>query len=318
MTNEHSPLIGRIVCSLASDTDVSSELKWAIAVAGHFDATLDVLQIHDAADGVRELKYIAFEDHSRHLMRCLDSYQRFDQLVQAAGASIRVATYRAEGPAVAAILQHAKQSRSDLVILSSAQVVATLGQLPADIGRAVGELVGCALLTVQRGEPPPAFRRILLPVDFSAATSAATRWSVAFSKRFGSSIELLHVVPASSPVAATENAAATGHVADAGLKKLESELREQGICVASTSIAHADTARAIVEQYTSGSFDLIVMGLSAATYPRTRTGTIARIRQNHDVSLLSVGAITPHADFVRNSTAQTEEELRASRVDATG
>lgn len=323
-TSESSLLVRRIVCSLASDTNVSAELKWAIAVAGHFDATLDVLQIRDAADGGRELKYIAFEDHSRSLMRSLDSYQRFDQLVQAAGASIRVATHRSEGPTVAAVLQHARQSGSDLVILSSSQVVATIGQLPSDIGRAIGELVGCALLTVQRGEPLPVLRRILLPVDFSAVTSAAIEWAVAFSKRFGSSIQLLHVLSAlPKPVVGDESAA--GSESDAGfakataaLEKIETDLREQGFSASSTCLYHQDTVRAIVEQYASGSFDLIVMGLNAATQPRARIGTITRIRQNHDVSLLSVGVVTPNADFVRNSSVESEEVLHITQAEATG
>lgn len=322
MTSEASFIIGRIVCSLASETLVSAELKWAIAVAGHFDATLDVLQIRDAADGVKELKYIAFEDHSRRLMNSLDSYQRFDQLVQAAGASIRVATFRADGPAVAAILQHAERSCSDLVILSSSQAVSSISQSPSDIGRAIGEMVGCALLTVQRGDPPPCFRRILLPVDFTAATSAAVEWAVAFATRFGSEIHLLHVVPASPPEPETADPTsvisldATLASANARLSEIETALRERGVAASSAALSHDDTVRAIVECYADGAFDLILMGLN--NQGRSRSGVIARIRQNNDVSLLSVGRVTPHAEFVRGRSSEEDEEFRASRVHATG
>lgn len=322
MMSEASFMIGRIVCSLASETLVSAELKWAIAVAGHFDATLDVLQIRDAADGVKELKYIAFEDHSRRLMSSLDSYQRFDQLVQAAGASIRVATFRAAGPAVAAILQHAERSSSDLVILSSSQAVASISQSPSDIGRAIGEMVGCALLTVQRGDPSPAFRRILLPVDFTAATSAAVEWAVAFATRFGSAIHLLHVVsPPSSELEAADSPSANSLAAPLAtahgrLDEIETALRERGVDTSSATLNHDDTARAIVECYAEGSFDLILMGLN--NQGRSRSGVIARIRQNNDVSLLSVGRVTPHAEFVRGRSTETDDEFRSRLVDATG
>lgn len=321
MTSEASFIIGRIVCSLASETLVSAELKWAIAVAGHFDATLDVLQIRDAADGIKELKYIAFEDHSRRLMSSLDSYQRFDQLVQAAGASIRVATFRADGPAVAAILQHAERSSSDLVVLSSSQAVASISQSPSDIGRAIGEMVGCALLTVQRGDPSPVFRRILLPVDFTAATSAAVEWAVAFAKRFGSAIHLLHVVPPPPELEAADSTSAcsvaeTLATANARLDEIATALREKGVDASSATPIHDDIARAIVECYAVGSFDLILMGLN--NQGRSRSGVIARIRQNNDVSLLSVGRVTPHAEFVRGKSSETDEEFRSRLVDATG
>lgn len=325
MTEQASSLISRIVCSVTSTPSVSAELKCAIIVAGQFDATLDVLQIRDAAEGM-QLKYISFADHAKRLMRSLDSYQKFDQIVQAAGASIRVATHSAEGPAITAILQHAERTASNLVILNSAQVLNLRGQLPSNIGRIVGEIAGCALLTVRSGDAAPVLDQILLPVDFSEVTPIAVEWAAAFAQRFESTIQLLHVVPRADLgiVNANETGASVPLTQNASVGErlgyLEEGLRSRGLHVASSVLAHDNAASGILSEYERGGYGLVVMGMTstAPAERRSHEGVISRVRQNQSVSVLSVGHVVPDSEFARGDHGEQEENSRVTSVGATG
>lgn len=322
MTIQASPLIGRIVCSVVSTPSVSAELKWAIVLAGQFDATLDVLQIRDAAEGT-QLKYISFSDQAKRLMRSLDSYQRFDQIVQAAGESIRVATHSAEGPAIAAILEHAERTASNLVILNSSQALNLRGHLPSNIGRIVGRIAGCALLTVRSGDAPPVFDRILLPVDFFDVTQVAIEWAAAFAQRFDSIIQLLHVVPRVELGIATAEVAAANSTyaekiaaANEGLSHIEANLRHLNLRVSRSVAIHNNAAEGILAECERGGCDLIVMGMTSTAQPERagHEGIVSRVRQNPSVSVLSVGHAVPDAEFARGDHRDREENAHATSI----
>jgi len=113
--------------------------------------------------------------------------------------------------------------------------------------------------------------KILVPVDFSDGARAALDLAATFAKKFGASIELLHVwapptmVPmplvvvtsaAEQPMSLEELARTT---AGTQLKDLVEPLRKQGI-ETHARVAIGTPAREIVELAALGHFDLIVMG----------------------------------------------------------
>src|SRR5574341_1966721 len=66
------------------------------------------------------------------------------------------------------------------------------------------------------------FTPILVPVDFSAYSASALRYTAGIAARFGSSIIVIHVIPRDEPVAATSAADMPPDVAE----EVVSELRE--------------------------------------------------------------------------------------------
>jgi nucleotide-binding universal stress UspA family protein len=324
VTTQPPALVKRVLCSLEAQERVTVALRAAIDVAMQFDATLDVLQVRDTHEGVRQLKYVAFEDQSLRLIRALDSYQQFDQMVQAAGADIRVATHQVDGPTSSAILREAMRANYDLIVLDSSHGWEVLGHPLSDVGELSEAAAFRAVLTVAGSGSPPEFKRILLPTDFTDASGAAVEWAAAFAAHYSSSIHLLHVTsPQLLQVAPHDSANPVSGAADSALRAVEANLRERGLQTTSSSRIHSDAATAILEHYSHGPFDLVVMGTHHFAHHANaaRLGTVARLRQNAEMSLLSVRGEELSGAFARGepTTADagqaqvTMNSMRASR-----
>ncbi len=116
-------------------------------------------------------------------------------------------------------------------------------------------------------------RKILLPIDFSEAVQPAIELAATMAKKFGASIDLLHVwqpplliplpvvvipsAPETRPVNLEELARTT---AGAQMKDLVDRLRDQGVTDVHSRVGVGSPAHEIVELAGLGHFDLIVMG----------------------------------------------------------
>lgn len=125
---------------------------------------------------------------------------------------------------------------------------------------------------------PPTLRKILVPVDFSEGAQPALALAATMARKFGASIDLLHVwqppplipfpvavVPSASesmPVNMEELARTT---AGALMKTLVEQLRDQGIAEVHSRVAIGSPAHEIVELAELGHFDLVVMGTHGRT-----------------------------------------------------
>ena len=116
-------------------------------------------------------------------------------------------------------------------------------------------------------------KKILVPVDFSEGAEPAIALAATMARKFGASVELLHVwqpppliplpvvvvpsSPESQPINLEELARST---AGAQMKDLAVRLRDQGVADVQTRVGVGTPAHEIVELAELGHFDLIVMG----------------------------------------------------------
>jgi nucleotide-binding universal stress UspA family protein len=313
--------VQRLLCSLDGQACVSAALRAAISVATQFDATLDVLQIMDTHEGQRQPKYISFADHSLRLMRTLDSYQQFEQMVQTAGSAIRVATHQADGPTSSAILRRGQRANYDLVVLDGSQGKELCGRRSSNVSEIAEADAFRSILTVCQSDPALEFKRILLPIDFTDVSSAAVEWAAAFSRRYGGFVQVLHVAsPRALQIAQSDPANVRAATAEFGLSAIEASLRQHGLVTSSSSRVHEDAGTAILEEYASGAFDLIVMGTHDLSRQsgESKPGTVAHLRQYGEVSLLSIRMDTPNGEFVQGEPAEMMAEHLGAEMDSTG
>jgi nucleotide-binding universal stress UspA family protein len=116
-------------------------------------------------------------------------------------------------------------------------------------------------------------QKILVPIDFSEGAQPAIELAATMARKFGSSVELLHVwqpppliplpivvmpsSPEAEPVNMEELARTT---AGAQMKEIVTRLRDQGIAEVQSRVGVGSPAHEIVELAALGHFDLIVMG----------------------------------------------------------
>jgi nucleotide-binding universal stress UspA family protein len=116
-------------------------------------------------------------------------------------------------------------------------------------------------------------QKILVPVDFSEGAEPAIALAATMARKFGASVELLHIwqppplvplpvvvvpsSPESQPINLEELARST---AGAQMADLAARLRDQGVADVQTRVGVGTPAHEIVELAELGHFDLIVMG----------------------------------------------------------
>ena len=123
-----------------------------------------------------------------------------------------------------------------------------------------------------------AINKILVPIDFSEGAQPAIELAATMARKFGASVELLHVwqpppmiplpvlvmpsSPEAQPVNMEELARTT---AGAQMKQIVTRLRDQGITDVQSRVGVGSPAHEIVELAALGHFDLIVMGTHGRT-----------------------------------------------------
>jgi nucleotide-binding universal stress UspA family protein len=116
-------------------------------------------------------------------------------------------------------------------------------------------------------------KKILVPVDFSEGAEPAIAMAAMMARKFGASVELLHVwqppplvplpvvvvpsSPESQPINLEELARST---AGTQMKDLATRLRDQGVTEVQSRVAIGTPAHEIVDLAELGHFDLVVMG----------------------------------------------------------
>jgi nucleotide-binding universal stress UspA family protein len=311
--NEHPfPIVKRILCSVDLDLN-DAAFQWAVAMAEHFNAALDVLHVRDTASWPEQSKYSSRENHAGELLNSLDRHRRLEQLLQGARPSLAVSTYAARGPASSAIPERAKSVVADLVVLSSRQSAGSEDDPHRKLVDVVAAQLPCAVLSVSTVGSVPVFNQILLPVDFSEATKAAVAWAAALARRFSATVQILHIhTNYGSKLAIADSErdqdleASVLDSADAQLADIEATFRSAGVKVDRKTISRNDPARTIVEECSK--FDLVVMGMHERT-PSQRTeakGTIANVREGTATPLLTVRGVSPDQGFARSGRADEE------------
>jgi nucleotide-binding universal stress UspA family protein len=127
-------------------------------------------------------------------------------------------------------------------------------------------LQGCGLLSAKDPDMTLEFKRILVPLDFSASSARALDYAYALAMRFDAALHLVHVCEVPSALTGSMDAYAIaytdwsqrlGEEAERELEKLRPRLA--GITV-STEVLFGNPSRAIITAAETNDADLIVMG----------------------------------------------------------
>jgi nucleotide-binding universal stress UspA family protein len=213
------------------------------------------------------------------------------------GASLET-LYVATGSPAQAILDRAKNSHCDLIVLGSRSRSDLGWQFRDDIVRDVSALADCGTLTVHERDTPPTLERILVPVDFGAATESTLERASALALRFDAKVQLLHVVSHESFDAKTH------------LLALRQRLSQLGLNVTAEVVVASSVAGGIESYNHRAEFDLVVMGSSASRDPsRLTRGIIATLRNRISVPLLSVRTAPPQASLASTGPLDPEVAL---------
>jgi universal stress protein A len=119
-----------------------------------------------------------------------------------------------------------------------------------------------------KGEAMLAIRRILVPTDFSPASDLAVDYAVGMARRYGGTVEVLHIVDETSLATALSQVLGTDwpDLRDRLIREAERQLAEvRAKCAlaqvsASSHVLTGQAARAIAERAINSGADLIVMG----------------------------------------------------------
>jgi nucleotide-binding universal stress UspA family protein len=276
------PALSHVLCAFDVARPTASPLRLAGLIAERFGASLTALYVdpRSAAPSV---------DSARDAQRLLNALPPL-------GRQASVAPRLSYGNPAERILEHAQLS--DLLVLGSRQRSDLGWQFRDDVVRDVAAQTACATLTVHDRDVPEAIESILVPIDFSAGTSATLRWALALALRFNAKLKLLHVVSREQHTARStdrvnvQRTSFVPHSATLELTALETHLRVLGVDVASEIIVAASTANGIESYNDQGEVDLVVMGAGPVTETRRLTrGIIATLRNRLPVPLLAVPSL---------------------------
>ena len=97
------------------------------------------------------------------------------------------------GPAAHAIVAYADKLGGDLIVMGTHGRGGMAHLLLGSVAERVVRTSGCPVIT-GRDTPPRAVRRILVPTDFSDTADAALDYARLVAARFGTALQLLHVI----------------------------------------------------------------------------------------------------------------------------
>ena len=148
--------------------------------------------------------------------------------------------------------------------------------------------------------------RILVPIDFSAHSEKAIRYATTLANKFGARLSLLHVVEDPFVTGAWQAEVFVPNIpellndlvkaAKAQLAERKKDLAAHGFVI-ETAVVTGRPATAIVEQASTGRFDLIVMGTHGRTgLAHAFLGSVAeRVVQKAPCPVLTVRGTAPAA-----------------------
>lgn len=118
------------------------------------------------------------------------------------------------------------------------------------------------------------FSKILVPVDFSPYSRAATRYALDLARRYGAPITLVHAyqtvvyaLPDSYVVYTPDQLANVLTTLQSQLNGAAAEARKDGSVEVDTRVLQGDVASEIVQCAAAEGYDLIVMGTHGRTGP---------------------------------------------------
>lgn len=166
----------------------------------------------------------------------------------------------------------------DLIVLGTHGRTGIRRLVLGSVAEAICRIATCPVLTVGPDvvfNEAQAFRRILIPTDFSEHSTEILPYVLDIAREFGSTITFLHVIPTDAAV--NVNARLLAEDARRTLKK--AFIGECGGFKPQFLIEFGDTTEAILRAATENKADLIAMGIKSTPMPgiHLRSGVAYRI-----------------------------------------
>ena len=172
-----------------------------------------------------------------------------------------------------AIKDYARTADIGLIVMGTHGRGGVAHFLLGSVAETVVRTAPCPVLTVRepRSQNAAAFRRILVPTDFSSPSDAALDCARGIAARLGGSIHLLHVLEEQPAEVPFGSEMFVSELPDARLQEARDRLshrtssRDREAKRVTTEVIFGTTARTIVDYAADNLFDLIVMGTHGRT-----------------------------------------------------
>ncbi len=259
-----------ILVPLDGSLPSEQSLPYATALARRSGAELQLAYVHTPLLLGEGTLYLGtpdvqlWEDEKKYLKSVVDRLQKVELN--------KVSAHVLEGPIADTLQEHALSKGCDLVVMT------THGRGPVSrfwLGSVADQLVHRLpiplLLIHTREEIPlpatePEVRNILVALDGTPTAEQILQPAGALGKLMGASCTLLRVVPSVVPHVVYTEVAVDTALADklraearVYLQRVAESLRDQGFDVQTRIIAHAHPATAILNEVSSGEYDLLAL-----------------------------------------------------------
>jgi nucleotide-binding universal stress UspA family protein len=184
--------ITRIVVPTDFSTASTDARLYAKTMAMAFDASLHL--VHAFEDPYTTAPF-AIEAYAQVRETMLAEIERRldEELPEQDRARVRGTAEVVPGPPARAIVDYAHARGADLIVMGTHGRGGMAHLLLGSVAERVVRTSNCPVLTVRESRPR-GIHRILVPTDFSDTADAALDWARLLATRFGSSLQLLHVL----------------------------------------------------------------------------------------------------------------------------
>lgn len=284
-------LIERILCPIDPESPAYSALKYSFALAERFHASIDVVH-------ARTPEHVCwFASSTDGVVSDQRLRTRLEKTLSTVPSGIpgRATARIIEGRPLEALLSHSRRTRCDLLVVGARRLRGDEVVAPCGTGEAVAHHATCAVLSTREttvSSSALSIRRILLAVDFSSVTELALDWTTAFARRFGASLQLVHVVHGARPARSNRDP-------EERLIEIGHRLERQGVRVELSGVCEGAVAESVLESAHSSDCDLIVLGahVRPGRLDDAVHGVVADVRRRSRVPVLSVRRPRPEALF---------------------
>lgn len=275
----------RVLCALDVERSARAPLAHAGLLSQQLDVPLDGLYVTaPLGEWGNRLERV------RRLIAEHNAHQRLDELLAPFASSLDVQAFVTRGANGDVIDAHATQHNADLIVLGGARK--RVGTSSSGLASILSARADRGVLTVPGDSPACALRRILLPVTADTLETPALAWTIKLARRFGASVQLVGLAPASSGFwrGLTRRSPVVAELED-GIR-VTARVIERCLSAASVPVGvqHAAVSLADVEPLVEATeTDLVVVGLPAwAASPES--ALLERLRRHGNVPVLSIRA----------------------------
>lgn len=194
--------VKRILCPIDFSACSDQALHTAVDLAKRFGASLELLHVIQSSTYVMPLMPMGgppldyLRDLPERMRKQLDQLR--DRVVP---EHAQVSSSVREGVIHTEIIQRAKETSSDLIVIGTHGHTGITHVLLGSVAERVVRLADCAVLTVgpdQKGASDAnaaGSKKIVCPIDFSAPSMYALDHAVTFARATGAELHITHVVP---------------------------------------------------------------------------------------------------------------------------